>query len=282
MIGGPALIHSQWGPRPGVEQLRNIDAYADAYRKIDNPRCLGVIVTNWVPSRYIQGSIWDGIAYAAVSITEGSTVAREVAFKRFVERHYGAEWSETWGDVFESYYDITPSRRGTRSWRWPNLPVPWRREDELVSVLKNGSRFVPPFTRILSQVAYCEPLVRKNLSDFRSFRLSLEYLEQLFWRNAVLIEEANRASTIKESASNLIRTIADRDRRLYDVLKEDWDQGRPGDSPIKSELIYGAPEDQLLFQFGRAGSFSAVLASNPDRFFQLLKETKSAVHSTRK
>lgn len=277
VIGGPALTHGQWAPRVGSEQLRNIDAFADAYRRIDNPRCLGVIVTNWLPSRYIQGSIWDGIAYAAVSITEGSAVAREAAFRRFVKRHYAAEWSETWADVFGSYYDITPSYRGTASRSWPKLPVPWRSEEDLISVLKSGSTYVPPFTRILSQLAYCEPLVRKNLSDFRSFRLSLEYLEQLFWRNAVLIEEANRGPTNKESASNLIRTIADRDRRLFDALKEDWDYGRPSDSPSKSQPIY-VPESQLVFQFGQAASFSAVLASNPDRFFRLLSETKSTAH----
>lgn len=54
MIGGPALCWCKWGPRPGRAQLRNIEAYADAYGAANNARVLGVIVTNWVPSRYVQ------------------------------------------------------------------------------------------------------------------------------------------------------------------------------------------------------------------------------------
>ena len=57
-IGAPALVNYKWGPRVGTEQLRNIDAYAEAYIEEPDPSSLGVILTNWVPSRYIQNSIW--------------------------------------------------------------------------------------------------------------------------------------------------------------------------------------------------------------------------------
>ena len=48
-IGAPALIRYLWGPRAGTQQLRNIDAFADAYRRADDPACLGVVLTNWIP-----------------------------------------------------------------------------------------------------------------------------------------------------------------------------------------------------------------------------------------
>ena len=67
-IGAPALINHKWGPRAGTQQLRNIDAFADAYLDTTDSGSLGVVLTNWVPSRYVQDSIWDGFAYAAVAI----------------------------------------------------------------------------------------------------------------------------------------------------------------------------------------------------------------------
>src|ERR1035441_10758379 len=85
-IGAPGLINYKWGPRAGTEQLRNIDAYADAYLERVDPSSLGVILTNWVPSRYVQNSIWDGFAYAAVAFNEGTATAQSAAFRRFVER----------------------------------------------------------------------------------------------------------------------------------------------------------------------------------------------------
>ena len=98
-IGAPGLISYRWGPRPGTSQLGNIDAFADVYLTSQNPASLGVILTNWVPSRYIQNSLWDGFAYAAVAFNRGSAAARSGAFRNFVQRHWAAPWSDTWSNV---------------------------------------------------------------------------------------------------------------------------------------------------------------------------------------
>lgn len=279
VIGAPSLIYCRWGPRAGSDQLRNLDAYADAYRGINDPRNLGVIVTNWIPSRYIQNSIWDGIAYAGVALNDGSAIARRDAFKRFVEKHYGSVWNETWSDIFDSYYAAAPDRNGCApNWTWPKLPVPWRSKEELLHVMNSGSTYSPPFTRILSLLNFVEPSVRKNGGDFRAFHLSLHYLEELFWRDTVLVQESNRADSSRESATELIRIIAERDRRLYADLAADWDQGRPAQSTLKTQDIYKAPGEQLVFSFGQAASYSAELATNPDLFFSLLKQAKSSAH----
>ncbi len=95
-IGAPALSCYRWGPRVGTEQLRNVDAYADAYLASNEPASLGVVVTNWVPSRYVQNSIWDSFAYAAVALNQGTAAAQTSGFRRFVEKHYQATWSEQW------------------------------------------------------------------------------------------------------------------------------------------------------------------------------------------
>ena len=276
VAGGPAWDYCRWGPRAGSSQLRNIDAYADVYRRINDPRALGVIVTNWVPTRYLQGAIWDGMAYAAVDVTEGSAAAKDSALRRFVEKYYGAMWNDAWADIFQTYYDNTPQRRSCSSGRQgPLLQAPWASDDDLRRVFVAQPVTAPPFTRLLSQMAMVEPAVRKHYEDFRAFRLSAEYLEQVFWRDGAIVEAAGKIAH-PEDAQPLLETIAQRDRRIYDALDREWNQGRAPNSPMKTEQLDSLrPEDQLLMRFHQATDYSTRLAEHPDHLHEVV-ETKSA------
>jgi hypothetical protein len=273
-IGAPGLISYRWGPRAGTKALRNIDAFADAYLAADDPASLGVILTNWVPSRYIQNSIWDGFAYAAVAFKDGSAAAQASGHRRFIERHYGAQWNHLWSEAFQLIYDAAPaygdpdplSSMGLR------LPVPFSDEEHLAALLKNRSSRPNPFTRLRNLLVLLEPSVLKNLSDFRAFALSVEYLEVLFWRESVIFEQSAARPLDSHSAHVLIQNIAERDRIVLKSLSEDWDHGRSPHSPAKAMPLFGfAPKDQLLFQWQRATDFSSSLALHSDRFFMLLK-----------
>ena len=276
-IGAPALSCYKWGARVGTEQLRNIDAYADAYLETKDPNSLGVILTNWVPSRYVQNSIWDGFAYAAVAFNDGTGTAQTSGFRRFVEKHYRAKWNEVWDEVFHMIYDAAPymKDRETASWMGLLLPVPWSNDEELTALLKDASPCPNPFTRIRSLLVQLEPLVAKNLSDFQAFGLCIEYLDRMFWREGVVIEQAARKPLERETTDLLIQSIAERDRELAEALTKDWDTGRFRDSAAKLEPVFDLqPKDQLLFQWERATAYSASLASHPDRFYQLVRMAK--------
>jgi Glycosyl hydrolase family 20, catalytic domain len=273
-IGAPGLISYRWGPRAGTKSLRNIDAFADAYFASDDPGSLGGILTNWVPSRYIQNSIWDGFAYAAVAFNDGSPAARASGHRRFVERKYGAQWNETWSEAFRIIYDAAPTfgEQDSSSPIGLRLPVPFSDEESLAVLLKNRPSGSTAFTRLRSLLVLLEPSVLKNLSDFRAFSLSVEYLEAAFWRESVMFERAAVRPIDLDSARLLIENIAERDRTLAEALAKDWDGGRSPDSAAKHAPLFGfAPKDQLLFQWQRAADFSASLALNPDRFYLLLK-----------
>jgi hypothetical protein len=276
-IGAPGLINYKWGPRAGTEQLRNIDAFADAYLGSNDNNSLGVILTNWVPSRYIQSSIWDGFAYAAVAFNQGTAIAQTTAFRRFVERHYRAPWNEDWSEAFQIIYDSAPSvGEAARQWMGLVLPVPWSSDRQLEAALTNRTPRPNPFTRLRSLLVQVETSVMRNVSDFQAFQLCAEYLERMFWRESVLIEHSAKPLD-RETATLLIQSIAARDAALAAAMQKDWDTGRFPDSAAKSQPVVDlAPKDQLLFQWNRAAAYSASLAAHPDRFYQIMTTAKPA------
>ena len=273
-IGAPALSCYRWGARVGAEQLRNVDAYADAYLASNEPASLGVVVTNWVPSRYIQSSIWDSFAYAAVALNQGTATARSSGFQRFVEKHYQGTWNEQWREVFESLYSAAPSWQGgeTASGQGLTLPIPWSSDAQLTAVLRAGAPPPNPFTRLASLLVLLEPSVLTNLSDFQAFALCVQYLEKMFWRETVVAEQASQRPLDRPRAALLIQAIAARDQALADALTRDWDTGRFANAPAASQPVIGLqPKDQMLFQWKQAARYAASLARNPDRFCALLQ-----------
>ncbi len=279
-IGAPGLISYRWGPRPGASQLGNIDAFADVYLASGDPASLGVILTNWVPSRYIQNSLWDGFAYAAVAFNQGPATARASAVRRFVERHFGAQWSGAWSKALKLLYDAAPLCDGKPGSLGLKLPVPFSSEAELSAALQDSTPPANPFPLIREVLAPLQFAVTRNQPDFAALLLSVRYLEALFWRQSIAQQTAAAGPIDRDAAQKLIRGIADRDRALLDDLNKDWDIGRPADSPAKRAPLYGMePKDQLVFQWSRAAAFSAELAAAPDRFVAILRTAGLAVAS---
>jgi hypothetical protein len=277
-IGAPALTCYQWGARVGTEQLRNIDACADAYLNANDPNSLGVVLTNWIPSRYIQSSIWDGFAYAAIAFNEGTATAQTSGFRRFVQKHYRADWSVMWDEVFQMIYDQAPytKDRETSSWMGLLLPVPWSNDEQLAALLKDLSPRPNPFTRIRSLLVQLEPLVVSHFADFQAFELCVEYLEKMFWREAVVIEQAKKTPLQREATDLLIQSIAERDREIEEALTRDWDGGRFPDAAAKREPVVDLePKDQMLYQWGLATAYSASLAGRPSRFYEIMEAGKT-------
>jgi len=272
VVGAPAIISCEWGPRIGDLQLRNIDAYSDAYAGIRDARCLGAIVTNWVPSRYIQRSLWDSIAYSAVALHRGSVEARQSAFRSFVEKFYQARWNSTWQEMFAAYYRIAPNRHSCApAWQGPPLPVPWASEGDLRKVIKSGTVEAPPYSGLQSMMQDVESHVRSHHDDFSALALSAEYLGYAFRRETV-VHEAKKAASPR-AAAKLIENIARRDRLLVEKLDADWNTGRFSDSEGKTGPVFGlGPPDQLLFRMRLASEFSNQLAHQGGQFHRLLTE----------
>ena len=277
-IGAPALINYRWGPRAGADQLANIDAFADAYLGAEESNSLGVILTNWVPSRYIQNSLWDGFAYAAVAFTDKPAEAHKSAFRRFVEKHYQAAWNNSWDEAFRLIYDSAPQvKESDGAAQSPPLRIPWSNQQQLAAVLADRSHRSNPFSRLRSILVQLEATVSKNQTDFRAFALSVAYLDHLYWRESMVIDDAALKHLSPDKAALAIKSIAERDRVLYETLSKDWDRGRFPDSEAKLKPLFGLePKDQLVYQLQCAADYSKLLASQPDRFFKILNSSRPA------
>jgi hypothetical protein len=270
VIGAPAWGWCRWGVRAGESQLRNIDAYADTYRAITNPRCLGVIVTHWVPSRFIPGGSWDGTAYAAATLNLGSAEAREFAFDSLVRQHFGAEWNAGWAGIFQTLYRIIPPRQScSPAGTTPCQPVVWSNKAELSALLSGGdaNTFADlSFTRLRTQLVDCQARVLRNQADFSALTLSVEYLEHIHWRCQTVMSAYNNLEIRAES----LKDIAKRDAQMVVALTKAWDAQRFVDDPAKSSLLVDLDmEDQPLLAMRRAASFSAWLAEEPQRLVDI-------------
>jgi len=270
VLGAPALVSCAWGPRPGERQLRNIEAFVDAYAGISDPRCLGIVVTNWVPTRYVQGSLWDSFAYAGVALALGNEAARRSGFRTFVERFYGADWNSTWQAIFETSYRIAPSRRSCApSWPGDRLIVPWANEQDWVRAIRVAQSLPSPYVALRERASAVESGVRRRHDDFSAFTLSLDYFDHVFWRQAVLGAAATAAG--RPSVPMVAENVAARDRRLVERLDLDWAIGRFSDAPGKLDALPGLePADQLHYTMRRAAAFSAELAGDAPRLQRLV------------
>jgi hypothetical protein len=262
VLGAPALNWCRWGPRPGEMQLRNIDAYSDSYQASTSDLTLGLLVTNWVPGRYLPLSIWDGLAYAAVAFQEGSAVAQDQAWSRFVTRHYGATWNNTWQRVFQSSYSSAPFRTGCSDSRWqPILPSAWSSDSEVQELLQKGAPSSPESGTSEVDLQLAELQVQSHLDDFRSFALSAAYLRHLYWRDYALLAAIAPAQT--ESADlSLLGTIAERDNEILSSIVAEWNTNRPADPALIPGSSVNTAEN-LLWRFRRASDFSRKLAASP-------------------
>jgi hypothetical protein len=281
VIGGPALHWGPWGPRIGSDQLRNVDAFADVYRSLQSPLALGVVVTNWLPTRYLQNGIWDSLAYAATAMDQGSAIAREEAFARFVGNHYAGAWSADWAGLFRILYGFMPPKRFA-SLSMP-LIVPWASEAGLKTALASAEQVDPPFAYLRRLMAQGKLVVRRNQVDFEALCLCIEYLEYVYWRNRVVAEEALAAAGHRHSAKRLIGRIAERDLQMAGKLSQDWNAGRYSHDSDKDAWLsrlsdFGFLEKDILVpHFLEAARFSGELAQDPERFVGML----SAASTTR-
>jgi hypothetical protein len=141
----------------------------------------------------------------------------------------------------------------------------------LAAAFKDVRKQENPFSKLGGLLASVRPSVTKNAADFDALLLSVRSLDTLFWRESEIRKRTVSGPLGAEAAHTLIREIAERDQALLTSFNKDWESGRSPKSLARVGPLYGMePKDQLVYQWQRAAEYSAALAQQPQRFYELL------------
>ncbi|MFA7235722.1 MAG: family 20 glycosylhydrolase [Phycisphaeraceae bacterium] len=277
VIGGPALHWCRWGARIGDEQLANLNAYVRAYGSIDDPRCLGLLVTHWVPTRSLHNGVWDTLAYAAASLTQGPDFAAPNAWRVFVTQHLGAAWNDDWTSIFADLYRVIPQRRCCAP-GYTGIEYPINAHDAatLKRALADAGHSDAEYQREADELrGLAERMTRqrggvtKNIGDYDAMTLSIRYLTYLFDR-VLLWRRAGERAGDAGALGVILRDIAGRDRAMLDAVAANDAVGRDVPAMLGRKLLAtDTSADHLLTFLGHAAAFSAKLAADPRIFADL-------------
>ena len=268
ILGAPAWIWCRWSVRPGESQLQNIDAFSAAYTREKDPDCLGMLVTNWVPSRWLNGAVWDGPAYTAFRTGPNAAADRTVGFRAFVEKHYLSAWSDEWAGLYARLFDCIPPRKACAGQLpGPFQPELWTDPDGLRRCLEQNPADPSPLQELLHWAHRCELQVSANHADFLALLRSLEFLVHLHVRSQAVQQVAGRSPAEYSQIAGVMNLVAAADAGLAAELQDDWNQTRfPNDPAMDSLLSRLGEEDQVLFTMRRGADFSQQLAKKPTGF----------------
>jgi len=262
LIGSPAVGWCGWGPRVGVAQFKNLNAFAEVYDELRGPNNLGIIVTNWVPKRYLQNCWWDSYTIATEIMGHKGHYNYMDAMAQFVKEHFGAEYNAKWEELYHKLYEATPET-GNGHWGGGKFE-PWSSEAQVKELLGRKEPLSNAFNDLARLAVSLRGSVTKNVEDFDDLELTLEFMGYAFDRDNALLEFANSGKADEISVRDYLRKVAVTDGRLRAKLDAAWCRGRSG-RPDEGEK-------NSLWQFQTCAAYSVHLSEHPEEFIALLKE----------
>ncbi len=120
IITGPAIAWCMHRYHPAENSLKNLDTMA---RHTTKQKLMGMISTVWCPFRYLQDTIWYGIAYAAETAKKGGRVNRAAFNKQFADKMFGAPLTKSAAEYLAAWPSLDISHSMSRSACSPNKPL---------------------------------------------------------------------------------------------------------------------------------------------------------------
>jgi len=266
VIGCPAVSWCRWGPRVGSYQFENINAYAEVYCNLDDPNNLGIILSNWVPQKYLQNSQWDSYTIAAEILKNKGNYDYMKALPAFVKDHFNATWDANWEKIYRNAYEKAPqsSCAQNSSHRF----MLWSTDQDIKNVLMNNTPVDNPFGEIKNLLLKKKAVIKKNKNDFNNFLLSIEFLQYIYSRQNNLLTFANSLKFDTESVNNYIKQVAKEDESFLSTIKKAWAQGR------RSDVGDIQKEGDFMMSFYKAANFSKQLSKNPVELINVFRYKK--------
>jgi hypothetical protein len=261
MIGCPGVSWCSWSPRVGALQFRNINAYAEVYCNLEEPGNLGIILSNWVPKRYLQNSQWDTYSIAAEILKNKGNYQYMDAIPAFVKDHFGARYDENWKEIFRSVYEVTPtfSCGEVDSLRF----FPWHSADQIKNIIVSKEPLQNHYDEIVSLLTVYKDSVKLNRGDFDDFKLTMEFMEYCYNRQNELFHFVHTKNINLKSAESFLRKIALADQNELSVINSAWSIGR--------RCRPDAVDENFMGSFNRAANYSKYLSENPLEFMKIIE-----------
>jgi hypothetical protein len=260
VIGCPGVSWCRWGTRVGGQQFENINAYADVYCNMDDPDNLGIVLSNWVPKRYLQNSQWDTYTIAAEILKNKGHYQYMDAIPAFVKDHFGAAFDANWEKIFKTVYENTPTFLCGDQDSLEFLP--WSSESQIREIAGRTKLYPNPFGDMFRLLSEYSDSVKINRDDFNDFKMTVGFMDYCFERQNKLWQFAHSAGIDLKSAKSFLNNTAKMDMVQLVNMSSAWHNGRR----CKSDLA----DENFLWSFGRASDYSDHLADNPAELLKIL------------
>jgi len=262
LIACPAISWCAWGPRVGELQFNNINAYAEVYGKLNSPNNLGVILSNWVPKRYLQNSQWDTYTIAAKIIRNNGNYNYMDAIPAFVKDHFGVKSDANWEKIYKTMYEDTPEWGCGQN---GNLKFfSWSSEKNIEDILLKNKQLQNRFGVVTNLLKAYRERIKKNRRSFDDLQLTTEFMGYNYNRQNELLVFVHSKKTDFNSVKAYLKKVATEDQILLSRLDSAWRLGRRG-NPDPTDKDY-------MWSFYLASSYSKHLSENPSEFIKILKE----------
>lgn len=264
LIGCPAVSWCMWGPRVGDFQFKNINAYAEVYCNLDNSNNLGIILSNWVPLKYIQNSQWDTYTIAAKILKNKGNYNYMDALPAFIKNHFDATWDANWEKIYRITYEKAPQSFCAQN--DSSKFFPWSCGQDIKDIIGKNMPLENPFSEIKNLLLNYKDRVKKNKGDFNDFLLTIEFIEYNYNRQNNLLAFANSKRTDMKSIKIYIKKVALEDHIFISKINSAWGQGRRS-KPSEMQMY-----KDYMMSFYLTSNFSKKLSENPSEFIKILKE----------
>ncbi len=260
VIGVPAVSWCSWSPRVGTLQFENINAYAEVYCNLEDTGNLGIVLSNWVPKRYLQNSQWDTYTIAAEILKNRGSYQYMDAIPGFVSNHFGATYDENWEEIFRSVYEETPAF--TCGEQDSLKFFPWYSANQIREIADRKEPLQNHYGEIVSLLTVYQDSVKKNHGDFDDFKMTVEFMEYCYNRQNELWHFARSGNRDLKSVERYLKNTARADQLQLSALNTAWSIGRRC-RPDKTD-------ENFMGSFNRAATYSALLSENPAEFIKIL------------
>ena len=220
IIMAPSI--SCWRNRiiPTRPQLRNVDAHA---RAVLDSSADGMINTVWLPMRYLQESMWYGMAYGAWQINNDKPMKLKKFHREFCYKTFGVRLNNKMDRFLRNWTKLHLDRRYFSA--IANQDYTILKDPDRIIELKELYELS---TEILSDPLKISPL--KHPEILESMYLSAEIVQVLSEGLLIIADEATPDKNNATFRERLTKVIAE--------AEDEWDRGRFPDDPAKYEAKF--------------------------------------------